>query len=105
MNKGGIMGNINSLIDNDMLKSLVGCVGIVEICTESVKYLLKDVNGAWVAFIFSIIVSLVSFLLGDDYSKKTLILTILNIFPIFLCSVGIYEIGIEPIKTRGINDV
>lgn len=96
-----MMGNISSLIDGNMLKSLVGCVAIVEICTESVKYLFKDINGAWVAFIFSIMVSLVSFLLGDDYSKKTFTLAILNIFPIFLCSVGIYEIGIEPITSRG----
>lgn len=92
------MHNINSLIETNMLKSLVGCVGIVEICTESVKYLWNDINGAWVAFIFSVIVSMVSFLLGDDFSKNTLILAILNIFPIFLCSVGIYEIGIQPIK-------
>ena len=95
------MHNISSLIESNMLKSLVGCVGIVEICTESVKYLYNDVNGAWVAFLFSIIVSLVSFLLGDDFSKNTLILALLNIFPIFLCSVGIYEIGINPLSIRG----
>ena len=95
------MHNISSLIETNMLKSLVGCVGIVEICTESVKYLCNDVNGAWVAFLFSVIVSLVSFLLGDDFSKNTLILAMLNIFPIFLCSVGIYEIGINPLSTRG----
>lgn len=97
------MGNISRLIDSNMLKSLVGCVSIVEICTESVKYLWNDINGAWVAFIFSVIVSMVSFLMGNDYSKNKLILTILNIFPIFLCSVGIYEIGIQPIKIYNTN--
>lgn len=92
------MANIESLINENMFQTLIGCVGIVEICTETVKYLCEGVNGAWLAFIFSFIVSLISFLVGDDYSGKTLLLSIINTFPIFLCSVGIYEIGVEPLK-------
>lgn len=95
MNK---LTNIESLINENMFKTLIGCVGIVEICTESVKYLWSGVNGAWVSFIFSFLVSMVSFLIGDDYSKKSLLLSVINIFPIFLCSVGVYEIGIEPFR-------
>lgn len=92
------MANIDSLINANMFKTLIGCVGIVEICTETVKYLWFGVNGAWVAFIFSLLISIISFMLGDDYSKKALLLSILNAFPIFLCSIGIYEIGINPLK-------
>lgn len=92
------MNKIDSFISKDTFKSLAGCILVVESCTECMKFLFPDVNcGLWVAFIFSITISFVRLLFSEDYSRENIILTIINILPIFLGSVGIYQAGIKTI--------
>lgn len=92
------MNKIDSFISKDTFKSLAGCILVVEACTECIKFLFPDVNcGLWVAFIFSVAVSFVRLTFNEDYSKETIILTIINTLPIFLGSVGIYQAGIKTI--------
>lgn len=92
------MNKIDSFISKDTFKSLAGCILVVESCTECIKFLFPDVNcGLWVAFIFSITISFVRLLFSEDYSRENIILTIINVLPIFLGSVGIYQAGIKTI--------
>ena len=92
------MNKIDSFISKDTFKSLAGCILVVESCTECMKFLFPDVNcGLWVAFIFSITISFVRLLFSEDYSRENIILTIINVLPIFLGSVGIYQAGIKTI--------
>ena len=72
------MNKIDSFISKDTFKSLAGCILVVEACTECMKFLFPDVNcGLWVAFIFSVVVSFVRLTFNEDYSKETIILTII----------------------------
>ncbi len=98
------MKEINSFIDKDIFKTLAGCIAIVEACTECVKYLFPEITcGLWLAFLFSVVVSFIRLLFNNDYSRDTIILTFINIVPIFLGSVGVYQVGIKPIAKLLLN--
>ena len=93
------MLEIQSFIDKNTFKSLAGCILIVEACTECVKYLIPNTTcGLWIAFIFSIITAFVRFLFSDDHSRDGMILSAINIVPIFLGAVGVYQVGIKPLE-------
>lgn len=93
------MSEIKSFIDKETFKTLAGCVMFVEACTECVKLLMDDVNGAWVALFFAVIVSVVKCIFAEDYGKEEIVLAMINIVPIFLGSVGIYEVALKPLST------
>lgn len=91
------MENLKSFIDKNVFKTLSGCIFIVELLTQSLKQLFPNVEGVWIAFIFSCLVALVRLLFNDKYTRDDIILSIINIVPIFLGSVGIYETAVKPI--------
>lgn len=92
------MDKLQTFIDKDTFKTITGCVLVVEAATECVKYLIPSIDGIRIAFVFSIVVALVKLLLDNDYTRNSIILALLNIIPIFLCSVGVYESGIKPLE-------
>ena len=91
-----------TFIDKDMFKNLAGCIFVVEACTEAVKLLLlQNVPSTyylWIAFLFSMIISFVRFLFNGDTTKEGIILSIINTVPIFLGSVGVYQVGIKSLE-------
>lgn len=93
---------LDTFISKDMFKNLAGCILIVEACTETAKMLLGDFYahflGLWLAFIFSILISFIRFLFEGEYTKDGVILAVVNILPIFLGCVGVYQVGIKPIE-------
>lgn len=92
------MKEIDSFINKDVFTTLIGCIGIVELFTECVKYLLPEIDFIlWIVLIFSTLVSLIRLRFSNDFSKENIILTIINIIPIFLGSVGVYQVGVKPI--------
>lgn len=91
------MFEIKSFIDKDTFKTFAGCVMFVEACTECCKLLFIDVSGVWIALFFSIFASMVRWVLSDAEDKQEMILAVINIVPIFLGSIGVYEAGIKPI--------
>lgn len=92
---------LTTFINKDMFKNLAGCIVIVEACTESVKLLAGSgydhYMGLWIAFIFSIIVSFIRFVFEGETTKEGVILAIMNTIPIFLGSIGAYQIGVKPL--------
>lgn len=92
------MDKLQSFIDKNTFKNLAGCILVVEAATECVKYLIPDITGLWVAFVFSIITAFVRYLFNGDYSRDGMILSAINVIPIFLGSVGVYQVGIKPIE-------
>lgn len=92
------MKEINTFIEKDTFKNLSGCILIVELFTECIKYLIPSINSLCICFLFSCLVSFIRFLFNNDYSRDTMILYAINTIPIFLGSVGIYQVGIKPIE-------
>lgn len=92
------MNKLETFIDKNTFKNLAGCIVIVEACTECVKYLIPGITGLWVAFVFSIITAFVRYLFNDDYSRDAMILSAINVVPIFLGAVGVYQVGIKPVE-------
>lgn len=93
------MVEIQSFIDKNTFKNLAGCILIVEACTECVKYLIPISScGLWVSFMFSVLTAFVRFLFNNDYSRDAMILSAINIVPIFLGAVGVYQVGIKPLE-------
>lgn len=92
---------IESFITRDAFANLAGCVTIVEAFTETTKLLFGEnihTYGLWIAFIYSVIISIMRLMISDDYSKESLILSLVNIVVIFLGSVGVYQVGIKSIE-------
>lgn len=94
----------DTFINKDMFANLAGCIIVVEACTESAKMLLGDLYGGsywglWIAFFFSILVSAIRFVLDGDSAKEKVIMILVNIIPIFLGSVGIYQIAKPILKS------
>lgn len=91
-----------TFISKDVFKSLSGCILVVEACTESAKMLVLNnfpsIYSLWAAFIFSMIVSFVRFLFEADTTKEGIILSAINTLPIFLGSVGVYQVLVKPIE-------
>ena len=96
------MQKTNSFIDKGSFKTLAGCIFVVEIFTESIKQLVPDIKGVWLAFFFSVLVSLIKIIVDDKYKKEDIIMALVNIMPIFLGSIGIYETIVKAI-TEFIN--
>lgn len=92
------MVEIQSFIDKNTFKNLAGCILMVEASTECIKYLIPDINGLWVALLFSCLIAFVRFLFNDDYSRDAMILSAINIVPIFLGSIGVYQVGIKQVE-------
>lgn len=93
--------DVQSFITKDIFKNLAGCIAIVEALTETFKILMGDLvhpYGLWIAFVFSIYVGMMRFLMGEDHSREALMMAILNIVIIFLGSVGTYQAGIKSIE-------
>lgn len=91
-----------TFISKDVFKSLAGCILIVESCTETVKMLLlqnvPSIYYLWIAFFFSVLISFIHFLFEGDTTKEGIILSIINTVPIFLGSVGIYQVGVKALE-------
>lgn len=92
------MTEIKSFIYKNTFSTLAGCILTVEACTECLKYLAPEINGLWGSFILSCLVALIRFILLEKVNKEAIILSIVNIAPIFLGSIGIYQIAIKPIE-------
>lgn len=77
----------------DMFVSFIGCLGIVALITQVIKTLpgLDKINSAWSALIVSAFVGIVRLLVIGDFSATGITLGILNIFAIYLGSIGGYE--------------
>lgn len=71
---------------------------IVEINVEIVKRLWGDINGLIVCALFSLLLSLVTYLISDDLSFKGLLITFYNSVITFLVSIGCYESVIKNLK-------
>lgn len=92
---------LTTFINRDMFKNLAGCILIVEACTESAKLLIGSgydhYMGLWIAFACSIIVAFIRFVFEGETTKEGIILAIINTIPIFLGSIGAYQIGVKPV--------
>lgn len=71
---------------------------IVEIIVEIVKNLWGEINGLTVCALFSVLLSLVTYLISDDLSFKKLLITFYNAIITFLVSIGCYESVIKNLK-------
>ena len=80
-------------ITMEMFLTLAGCLVIVAIITQAIKNIppLKDINSAWSALIVSTVVGIIRLFFVADFSATGITLGILNIFVIFLASIGGYE--------------
>lgn len=95
--------SIENFITKDILKTMAGCVCVVEACTEALKILLDGVGFhsqvfLWVSLAFSVLISGLRYVLDEEKSKEKLILAVINIVPIFLGAVGTYQVGIKPLE-------
>lgn len=91
----------HTFITKDVFKNVTGCIALVEALTETIKLLFGDIlnhHALWIAFIFSIYVGVMRFLIGDDHSKESFIMSMLNVVIIFLGAVGTYQVGIKSIE-------
>ena len=80
-------------ITTDMFLSFLGCLTIVSIITQAVKYMpgADKINPLWYTLIASILVSVLRVIFIDSYTLQDIILGILNTFAIYLGAIGGYE--------------
>ena len=82
---------INNFIDKSSFNSLASCAIIVGIMTQVVKPIIS-LNPLLMAFIFSIIVSAARLVILNDYGKETIVLALINVFPMALTAAGGYDL-------------
>ena len=77
----------------EMFYTLAGCVAIVMLLTQALKYVpkLKDINPLYNNFFVSLIVGIIRIFVLADYSWQRIILGILNIFVIMFAAAGGYD--------------
>lgn len=80
-------------ITNEMCLTFAGCLAIVAIITQGLKQLppLNKVNSLWTTFIVSIVVGALRLVFLGDFTIQGISLGLLNIFAIFVGSIGGYE--------------
>lgn len=80
-------------ITTDMFLSFAGCITIVAILTQTIKGLpgLDKINSAWSALFCSTVVGIMRLIFLGDYTLTGITIGILNIFIIYLGSIGGYE--------------
>lgn len=92
---------LDAFINKDMFTNLAGCIMVVEAFTEAIKLLWHDHGhycGLWVAFVFSVIVSIIRFIFNDTHTKEDMLLCAINVVTIFLGSVATYQVGIKQVQ-------
>lgn len=92
---------IETFVTKDSFKSLAGCIALVEAATQALKLLIGSLLNPyclWVAFIFSVLVSVVRLILSEKVDRESIILSAVNVIVIFLGAVGTYQVGIKPIE-------
>ena len=80
-------------ITTDMFLSFLGCLTIVSIITQAIKYIpnADKINPLWYTLIASVIVSIIRVVIINSYTPEDIILGILNTFAIYLGAIGGYE--------------
>lgn len=90
--------NFNQFITNENFNSLYWCIIIVVSMTEFLKALINDIDPRIVVLFMSAITSCVRMYLSTNESKKNFIILFLDIFPIYLGSLGSYDSILKIIK-------
>lgn len=80
-------------ITSEMFLSLVGCLALVAMITQVIKSLpgLNKINSAWSALTVATLVGIIRLCFIGDFTITGVTLGIMNIFVIYLGSIGGYE--------------
>lgn len=97
---------MESFITLDMFLSFGGCCAMVSGLTQVAKKIAtsneaKEVkyNAKLWAFLFSAIITAIRIIIIADYSLIGVLVGAMNIVPIFLGSIGVYESLLKPVGT------
>lgn len=83
---------MESFINIDTFKSLIGCVAIVTATVQLIKQYI-NINPILINFIISLVVCIIRIFAIGDLSVTGILMGIINIIPILLSSTGTYEVG------------